>query len=64
MPSYSDLIELARICDRQAGLTAIPTVAEELRRMAEDYRARAATLEPSTPPTNAGRLGSGGRRQS
>jgi hypothetical protein len=49
MPSYSDLIELARICQRQADLTDIPAVAEELRRMAEDYRQRAATLDRGTP---------------
>jgi hypothetical protein len=44
MPSYDDLIELARICQRQADQTANPAVAEELRRMAEDYRRRAGAL--------------------
>jgi len=59
MPSYNDLIELARICQRQADLTEIPAVAEELRRMAEDYRQRAADLDRGTPPGSAGpnRLG-------
>jgi hypothetical protein len=55
MPSYNDLIELARICQRQADLTDIPAVAEELRRMADDYRARAATLDRDTFPSGGSR---------
>jgi Tfp pilus assembly protein PilE len=49
MPSYNDLIELARICQRQADLTDIASVAEELRRMADDYRQRAAALDREAP---------------
>jgi hypothetical protein len=55
MPTYNDLIELARICQRQADLTDVPAVAEELRRMADDYRARAATLDRGTPPSGGSR---------
>jgi hypothetical protein len=46
MPSYDDLVELARICLRQARQTANPAVADELRRMAADYQRRAAGLDP------------------
>jgi hypothetical protein len=48
MPTYDDLIELARICLKQARETADPAVADELRRMAEDYRRRAAELGHGT----------------
>jgi hypothetical protein len=60
MPTYNDLIELARICQRQADLTDIPAVAEELRRMADDYRERAATLDRDTPPSGGSRHRLGG----
>jgi hypothetical protein len=46
MPSYDDLVELARICLRQARQTANPAVADELRRMAAEYERRAAGLDP------------------
>jgi hypothetical protein len=42
--SYNDLTELARLCLRQANTARTPAVANELRRMAEDYQARAAAL--------------------
>jgi hypothetical protein len=42
--SYNDLIELARLCLRQASAARTPAVASELRRMAEEYEARAAAL--------------------
>jgi hypothetical protein len=62
MPSYNDLIELARICQRQADLTEIPAVAEELRRMAEDYRRRAASLDRGTLQGTGGRNQSGAKQ--
>jgi hypothetical protein len=43
--SYDDLIELARLCLKQAGSTSNPTAAAELRRMASEYQARAAALD-------------------
>jgi hypothetical protein len=42
--SYNDLTELARLCLRQANTARTPAVANELRRMAEEYQARAAAL--------------------
>jgi hypothetical protein len=42
--SSNDLIELARLCLRQASAARTPAVANELRRMAEEYQARAAAL--------------------
>jgi hypothetical protein len=50
MPSYDDLVELARICLRQARQTASPAVADELRQMAGDYQRRAAVLNGGTLP--------------
>jgi hypothetical protein len=44
MPSKTDLIELARICLKQARL-AKRRVAATLRRMAKDYEQRAAQLD-------------------
>jgi hypothetical protein len=42
--SYNDLIELARLCLRQASAARTPALASELRRMAKEYQARAAAL--------------------
>jgi hypothetical protein len=42
--SYDDLIELARLCLRQADATSNPVAAAELRRWASDYQTRAAAL--------------------
>jgi hypothetical protein len=39
--SYDDLIELARLCLKQAAATSNPTAAAELRRMASEYQTRA-----------------------
>jgi hypothetical protein len=50
MPTYNDLVELARICLKQARQTANPAVADELRQMAKDYQRRAAVLNGGTPP--------------
>jgi hypothetical protein len=45
MPTKSDLIELARICLEQARLARRADVIAALRRMAKDYRRRAAQLD-------------------
>jgi hypothetical protein len=45
MPSKSDLIELARICLKQARETKNAVVTAELRRMAKEYRRRAAQAD-------------------
>jgi hypothetical protein len=49
--SYDDLIELARLCLKQAASTSNATAAAELRRMASEYQARAQALadEPHMP---------------
>src|SRR5580704_16095137 len=41
----TDFIELARICIAHSHVTASPEVAAELRRIAEEYRKKAADLE-------------------
>jgi hypothetical protein len=43
--SYDDLIELARLCLKQAAATSNAAAAAELRRMASEYQARAAALD-------------------
>ena len=45
MQAYRDLVELARICLKQARETAIPFVRDELNRMAREYQQRAAKLD-------------------
>jgi hypothetical protein len=40
--AYNDLMELARLCLRQASAARTPAAANELRRMAKEYQARAA----------------------
>jgi hypothetical protein len=49
--SYDDLIELARLCLKQAASTSNAVAAAELRRMAGEYQARAQALadEPRMP---------------
>ena len=44
MLTYEDLVELARLCVRNARITTDREVADELWRMAKEYQARAATL--------------------
>jgi hypothetical protein len=39
---FQELLELAKICAHQARVTTDPAVASELRRMAQEYRKRAA----------------------
>jgi hypothetical protein len=51
--TFDDLIELARLCLKQAAATSNPAAAVELRRMADDYQARAAGLGAPTPHTVA-----------
>jgi hypothetical protein len=55
MPSKSDLIELARICVKQTRLTNSATVVAALRRMAKEYRRRAAQLDRVRPASVAQR---------
>jgi hypothetical protein len=43
--SYDDLIELPRLCLKQAAATSNAAAAAELRRMASEYQARAAALD-------------------
>jgi hypothetical protein len=56
MRTYENLLELARICARQAWLSSTPQVAGELWRMAKEYQAKAAehdaaaALDIGNPP--------------
>jgi len=50
MPTYEDLVELARICWRQSRLTQAEDVARELRRMAHEYQHKAAKLDDGKLP--------------
>jgi hypothetical protein len=50
MPTYTDLLELAKICARQARASANPEVAQELRRLAREYQKKAADLEGGILP--------------
>jgi hypothetical protein len=47
--SYDDLMELADRCLKQSGATGNPVVAAELRRLANEYQARAAALDGRLP---------------
>jgi hypothetical protein len=56
--SYNDLIELARLCLLRANATRTPAAANELRRMAKEYQARAdAMLKEQRLGTADGALG-------
>jgi hypothetical protein len=44
MLTYEDLVDLARLCVRNARITTNREVADELWRMAKEYQAKAATL--------------------
>ena len=50
MPSYSDMVELAKICVRQARVSTNPEVVRELRRLAKEYQKRAADLDGGKLP--------------
>jgi hypothetical protein len=45
MQAYRDLVELARICLKQAREATIPSVRDKLNRMARQYQQRAAKLD-------------------
>jgi hypothetical protein len=44
MSTFADLVQLARICLRQARIAQTPEVAHAFRQMAEEYREKAANL--------------------
>ncbi len=50
MSTFADLVELARICMRQARIARSPEVADVLRQMAEEYQEKATSLEDSEVP--------------
>jgi nitrate reductase assembly molybdenum cofactor insertion protein NarJ len=50
MPTYTDLVELAKICARQARTTSNREVAQELRRLAKEYQKKAADLDGEELP--------------
>ena len=50
MQTSIDLIELAKICARQARASSNPQVAQELLRLAKEYQRRAADLEGGKLP--------------
>jgi hypothetical protein len=50
MCKYDDLVELARICMKNARETASTVVGEELRRVAKGYQVRAALLDSGKFP--------------
>jgi hypothetical protein len=50
MRSYDDLVELARICMRNALETSNPVVREELRLVAKGYQVRAAAMKGGKLP--------------
>jgi hypothetical protein len=50
MSTFADLVQLARICMRQARIARCPEVADTLRQMAEEYQDKAVTLGGGTVP--------------
>lgn len=50
MSTFADLVELARICMRQAHIARTPEVADILRQMAQEYQEKAANLEDGDAP--------------
>jgi hypothetical protein len=50
MDTYGDLVELARICLKQARKAENASVSAELRNMAKGYQVRAATLDHGRLP--------------
>jgi len=50
MPAYDDLLELARICWRQAHVAQTEGAATILRRMAREYQQEAAKLDGGKLP--------------
>jgi hypothetical protein len=50
MQTYEDLVELAKVCLRQAHKTKSRNLAAKLRRMAKDYQKRAAEFNSGKLP--------------
>jgi hypothetical protein len=50
MPTYKDMVELAKICVRQARAAPNREVARELRRLAKEYQKKAADLDGGKLP--------------
>jgi hypothetical protein len=50
MSTFADLVELARICMRQARIARSPDVAGVLRQMAEEYQEKATSLNDGEVP--------------
>jgi hypothetical protein len=50
MQSYDELVELARICLKQAREAKIPSVSAELRHLAKGYQIRAASMDNGNLP--------------
>jgi hypothetical protein len=53
MQRYYELVELARICSRQAQIAQTEQVARTLRRMAREYVQEAAKLDGGKVPESA-----------
>jgi hypothetical protein len=49
--TFNDLIDLARLCLKRAVATSDPVAAVQLRRMADDYQARADALDETPTPS-------------
>jgi hypothetical protein len=50
MQSYDELVELARICLKQAREAKNPSVSAELRQLAKGYQIRAASMDNGKLP--------------
>jgi len=50
MSTFADLVELARICMRQARIARSSEVADVLRQMAEEYQEKATSLNDGEAP--------------
>jgi hypothetical protein len=50
MRSYDELVELARICLKQAREAKNPSVSAELRQLAKGYQIRAASMDNGRLP--------------
>jgi hypothetical protein len=50
MNTFADLVQLARICLRQARIARTPEVADAFRQMAEEYQEKAANLDDGEAP--------------
>lgn len=55
--NYAELVELARLCWRQAQLAQTSAAARELRKMAFEYEQRAVKLDRNALPVLAEPLG-------